>query len=293
MGVSDKHNQPLDDATLLADHIEQALAAEPVTGWELELSYAVTKRLFKLTVTGTENIPRRPCLFIGNHSLFALDGIVIGPWIQKELGRFLRPMGDKFLFSKGSMAQFLLKRGAVMGHPEVGAALMEAGQDILVFPGGAHEAVKPASEMYSLQWKERYGFVKLAAQHGYTIMPFGLVGPDEFYSHLMEGHEIPDSMLGQLLQRMGILTDDTRTDMMPPIPRGTMGSLFPKPQACYLGFGQPIDLSAQLGKKTSKKKLREIRANVASEIEQQLSELLLLREQKRRHDGLLRRFLTL
>jgi 1-acyl-sn-glycerol-3-phosphate acyltransferase len=292
MAVSDKDHIPLDDHGL-AEHIATALAMEPPAGLELDLSYKIVRRLFKPMIVGQENIPEQPCLFVGNHSLFALDGFVLGPLMQKKLGRFIRGLGDRFLFANPNIGDFVMKRGAVLGHPEVCSALMKNGSDLIVFPGGAHEAVKSANDMYSLQWKERYGFVKMAAMHGYTIMPFGIVGPDEFYGHFMEGHEIPDSALGKLLTRLGMLTEDTRPDMMPPIPVGALGSLFPKPQRCYLGFGEPVDLADFKGKNLSKKNMQKIRSQVAGEIEEQLSELLLLREQHRGNDGLIRRILTL
>lgn len=291
MAISDKDNQPFDEHGL-EEHIATALTVEPPLGRELDIAHAIVKRVFKPTVVGAENIPDRPCLFVGNHSLFALDGMVLGPVMQKDLGRFVRPMGDKFLFSVDGIGNYLVKNGAVVGHPEVCSALMKNGSDLLVFPGGAHEAVKAASEMYALQWRERYGFIKLAAKHGYTIMPFGMVGPDEFYGHLIEGQDIPDSVLGSLLKRAGVLTEDTRKDMMPPIPTGLFGSLIPKPQRCYIGFGQPVDLSEYEGKKLSKKKLQTLRADVAGEIEDQLNELLLLRAQRRDEDSILRRLLT-
>ena len=180
-----------------------------------------------------------------------------------------------------------------MGHPEVCSALMRDRQDLLVFPGGAHEAVKPASSVYELQWKERYGFVRLAAKHGYTIMPFGLVGPDEFYGHYMEGQDLPDSALGQLLKRMGLLDDDIRSDILPPIPVGALGTPFPKPQRCYLGFGDPISLSQYKGKNLTSKRLKILRTEVAEQIETQLAELLFAREQHKGKDSLLRRILTL
>ena len=293
MSVFSKENDPLGEKEALARHIETALAAQPPAGVELELSYQLIKRLFNPLVLGASNIPERPCLFVGNHSLFALDGWVIGPLMTRDLKRFPRGLGDKFLFANPSVGDFILKRGAVMGHPEVCSALMKAGQDLMVFPGGAHEAVKPASMKYELQWKERYGFVKLAARHGYTIMPFGLVGPDEFYGHLIEGQDIPDSALGSLLKRLGLLTADTRSDMLPPIPVGALGSFFPKPQRCYLGFGEPIDLARYAGRTPRKKELQAIRAAVAEQIETQLAELLFTREQHKGEDGLLRRLLSL
>ena len=293
MALFDKDNQPLEDKEVLARHIEKALAVEMPAGLELDLSYQVVKRLFNPMVLGAENIPDRPCLFVGNHSLFALDGWVLGPLFMKELNRFPRGMGDKFLFTNPRIADLVLKNGAVMGHPEVCSAMMKARQDLLVFPGGAAEAVKPASEMYELQWKERYGFVKLAAKHGYTIMPFGLVGPDEFYGRLIEGQDLPDSALGQLLKRLGLLTDDFRSDILPPVPLGLLGTLIPKPQRCYLGFGEPINLAKYKGKTLTKKRQQIIRGEVAEQIETQLTELLFAREQHKGQDSLLRRLLTI
>ncbi len=293
MSIFDKDNQPLDEADALARHIETALGVEPPDGLSLELNYRMIKRLFNPLITGAENLPQGPCLFVGNHSLFALDGWVLGPVMLKEMGRFVRGLGDKFLFTVPSIGDKLVQMGPVMGHPDVCAAMMKDGQDLMVFPGGAHEAVKPAREMYELQWKERYGFVKLAARHGYTIMPFGIVGPDEFYGHLMEGEDIPGSALGQLLKRVGVLSDDTRSDMLPPIPVGAMGTLLPKPQRCYIGFGDPIDLTRYAGKTPTKKQQRDIRDEVAQQIETQLAELLFTRAQHRGKDGLLRRLLTL
>jgi 1-acyl-sn-glycerol-3-phosphate acyltransferase len=293
MSLFDKDNDPLGDSQALAQHIARALATNAPHGLKLELSYRMVKRLFNPMVVGAENIPQKPCLFVGNHSLFALDGAVITPVFLKELNRFPRGMGDKFLFSSSTVADFLVANGLVMGHPDVCSALMKNQQDLLVFPGGAYEAVKPASKLYELQWKERYGFVKLAARHGYTIMPFGLVGPDEFYGHLIEGQELPDSLLGRWLTRFGLLNDDIRYDILPPIPIGSLGTPFPKPQRCYLGFGQPINLSRFKGKTLTKKTLQTVRAQVSTEIESQLEALLVTRAQHKDSDSLLRRLLTL
>jgi 1-acyl-sn-glycerol-3-phosphate acyltransferase len=292
MSLFDKDNDPLGDREALQLHIESALAVEAPRGLTMEMSYRVIKRLFNPMVIGAENIPRQPCLFVGNHSLFALDGAIITPLFLKELNRFPRGMGDKFLFSNRNIADFLVANGLVMGHPEVCTALMEDQQDMLVFPGGAHEAVKPASKLYELQWKERYGFVKLAATNGYTIMPFGLVGPDEFYDHLVEGQDLPDSAVGKLLTRMGLLNEEIRSDILPPIPLGSLGTPFPKPQRCFLGFGKPVNLSRFKGKTPAKKTLQTIRAQVSSEIETQISQLFVAREQHKDTDSLLRRFLT-
>jgi 1-acyl-sn-glycerol-3-phosphate acyltransferase len=293
MSLLDKDNQPLADKEALEWHIERALSVHAPKGLDVDLNYRIIKRYFNPLVIGAENIPDEPCLFVGNHSLFALDGIVAAPIFLKELNRFPRPLGDRILFSNQRIADQLLKSGAVLAHPDVCAALMKDGQDVLVFPGGAGESVKPVSELYELHWKERLGFVKLAAQHGYTVMPFGMVGPDEFYGHLTEGRDLLESPLGHLLTRLGILNEGTRTDFLPPLPIGSLGTAFPKPQRCYLGFSDPIDLSEYKAKRLTKKRLYAIREQVAGQIEQLLKELLLTREQNKGGDSLLRRLLTL
>ena len=298
MATFEKNNEPLDEQGL-ARHIERALATEAPAGLELAARYRMAQLLFKPVVEGMDNIPRQPCLFVGNHSLFALDAMVLTPILQQRLGRFLRPLADKMLWSTAPVGSLAMRQGAVLGHPEVCSALMENGEDLLVFPGGAHESVKPASEFYQLQWKQRHGFIRLAARHGYTIVPFGMVGPDEFYSHYMEGKDLLESRLGKLLQRQakllqrfGLLAETTRDDMVPPIPVGALGTLFPKLQRCYIGFGEAVDLSAHKGKTLSAARMRAIRDRVALAIEEQLSELLLTREQDKDQQGLLRRILS-
>lgn len=291
MSIFDQDNQPFSDEGL-ARHIEEALKIEKPTVPMLELGYSMLQRLYKPVLVNSDNIPDEPCLFIGNHSLFALDGMILAPIMYFDEERFLRPLGDRFLWNSKTES-LLLNQGAVIGHPKVCSALMDAGKDLLVFPGGAHEATKTAAQKYTLQWKERHGFVRLAAQHGYTIMPFAMVGPDEFYSHLLEGEDIPDTAVGQLLTRMGLLNENTRSDLLPPIPRGALGTLIPRPQRCYIQFGEPVRLAAYKGKKTSKKKLLELREEIATQIEVMLQELLLLREQNRGKDGFLRRLLTI
>jgi 1-acyl-sn-glycerol-3-phosphate acyltransferase len=290
MGIFDQDNEPYDDVGL-ARHIERALAVDRPRGPGMDLSWPLIRRLFKPQLVDAENIPDEPCLFIGNHSLFALDGMILSPLMYHETGRFLRGLGDKFLWNRFS-EDTLLGQGAVVGHPEVCSALMENGDDLMVFPGGAHEATKTEAQRYSLQWKERYGFVRMAAKHGYTIMPMAIVGPDEFYDHRVEGEDLPDTAIGQLLKRAGLLTENTRTDMLPPIPSGALGSLIPKPQRCYVQFGKPVRTKQYAGKRVAKKTLMGVREKVARQIEGMLDQLLALRDEDRNQEGWLRALLT-
>jgi hypothetical protein len=119
-----------------------------------------------------------------------------------------------------------------------------------------------------------------------------LVGPDEFYNHLIEGEDLPNTTVGKWLTKLGLLREDTRPDMLPPIPTGTLGSLIPKPQRCYIQFGQPVDLSDFKGTLPTKRQLSSIREDISEDIEGMLAELLLLREQNKGSESLWRRLLT-
>ncbi len=290
MAINDllsSNNDPLNDEAALREHINRALRVSPPRGVEEKLLYRLAKFWFRPRIFNADRLPDRPCLFIGNHALFGLDGLVILPVLLEEYGRFLRPMGDKFRFTQNAVAKTLLARGATMGHPEVARALMAHDQDILVFPGGAHEAVKPSRERYRLQWKDRLGFVRLAAEFGYTIVPFGLVGPDEFYEYLLDSEEV----IG-LLQRLGLWSGKLRKDAVPPLLRGALGTPIPRPQASYLSFGEPLELPPA-SRAPSRKRLMAWRDTVAQRIDEEIAAMLLEREQSRHELGLLRRIATL
>jgi hypothetical protein len=75
---------------------------------------------------------------------------------------------------------------------------------VLVFPGGAREVFKRKGEAYRLIWKERIGFVQMAAAHGYPIVPFASVGADEAYDIEFDAADLMRSPIGTLLRATGI-----------------------------------------------------------------------------------------
>jgi 1-acyl-sn-glycerol-3-phosphate acyltransferase len=275
----------------LRELIDIFLAVEGPDVRSLKRQYAIIKPYFSPTVVGLDNIPEEPTLFIGNHSMFALDAVIMLPTVYHETGRFLRPMADNIWF--GSMpGKKMATGGMVLAHPEVCAALMEAGHDLLVFPGGAAEANKPEEKRYSLVWRERYGFLRLAAKHGYNITPFGMVGPDEGWEHVIEGEDILHSKLLKLLQRMG-LVGDIRDDILPPIPRGVLNTWIPRPQHCYLAFGEAVEVPDRRGKKGISERIQKsIRKQIANSIESLVDEMLTMRALHRSEESALRRLLT-
>jgi 1-acyl-sn-glycerol-3-phosphate acyltransferase len=274
----------------IADLIDTFLAIEGPDEKSFERLHKFIQFYFSPTITGLENIPDKPTLFIGNHAMFGLDGMILMPTYYHETGRFLRAMGDNAWFQTPT-GEKMARNGMVLGHPEVCSALMEAGEDLLVFPGGAAEANKPADEKYSLVWKERYGFVRMAAQHGYNITPFGMVGPDDWWDHAIEGRDLLHSKPVKLLQKLGVI-GDIREDIVPPIPRGLFNTLLPRPQRCFLAFGESIEVPDCREKKVSRAVQKSVREQTAGAVESLVSDMLLARAQDRHNEGRIRRLLT-
>jgi 1-acyl-sn-glycerol-3-phosphate acyltransferase len=288
---SEKSSQARFSDAEIAQLIETFLAVEGPDVKSLKRQYALIKPYFSPTVVGLENIPEEPTLFIGNHAMFALDAVVLLPTVYHETGRFLRPLADNIWFSTPAVSK-MAAGGMVLAHPDVCSALMEAGQDLLVFPGGAAEANKTAEERYSLVWGERYGFVRMAAKHGYNITPFGMVGPDDGWDHVIEGQDILHSKLIKLLQGMGLI-GEIRDDIIPPIPRGMFNTWIPRPQHCFLAFGEPIEVPDRRGKKGISQRIQKsIRKQTANSIESLVHEMLTTRTHHRSEESTLRRLLT-
>ena len=247
---------------------------------------------FKPRFVGLENLPEEPALFIGNHAFMAIDAALFHLYLYYDHGRYVKGLGDKSLFANPYYAAVAHAMGGVSGQAAIVERLMARGDDLLLYPGGAYESVKPPEARYQLQWKQRYGFVKLAASAGYTVVPVASVGPDEYYDHAISSESLVNSQLAHWLIKAGVLPADLRTDLVPPIPTGLLGGPLPKPKSTYFAFGKPIDLSEYKGVELSTRKLSALRKKFASAIESEISRLLLLREQERHQDSWLRRVLS-
>ena len=90
-----------------------------------------------------------------------------------------------------------------------------------------------------------------------------------------------------------MITEAWREDLLLVIPRGLFSTLLPKPQHCYLAFGEPIEMPEYRSKGTVPKAvLKEVRQETADSIDTLLRDMLLLRAQEKENEGSIRRFLT-
>ncbi len=249
-----------------------------VPDWELALQYLMFQPLWRLVdpyFEGLDNLPDEPVLFVGNHTLFAtFDVPFLWFHIWRNTGRYVRPLADFLNFDLPFWSRTLSRFGAVPGTRPNCAALMDNGWDILVFPGGAREAMKRQGEQHKLIWKKRLGFAKMAIEHEYTIQPFSAVGVDDQWDIVMDGQQIADSKLGKLLDAAGLLP---REDAIPPLVRGIAGTPLPRPNRLYFKLGKPIRTDTY-GRDPSDENAWKLRRRTARAVNKGIKELLEYRE---------------
>jgi 1-acyl-sn-glycerol-3-phosphate acyltransferase len=237
--------------------------------------------------------PRRPTLFVGNHSVFGvLDVLLFADGLYREHGISLRMLADRNHFKVPLWRGVVEQTGAVLGTRANCAALMRRGEHVLVFPGGAREVFKHKGEAYRLIWKERYGFVQLAIEHGYSITPYATVGAEEAFDVLLDSSDYMATSLGRYLRRSGIADRWLRGgEEFPPVVRGLGLTAIPRPERLYFSIGKPIETARCEGRSDDPALLRRLRTRVARALEQLIAELQGHRARDTRQ-GTLRRILN-
>jgi 1-acyl-sn-glycerol-3-phosphate acyltransferase len=272
------------------------MAFVPASPEEMRRVFAIARAYFNPEFLGLWELDlEKPALWVGNHTLFGLtDAPLMVEHLYTQYGVMLRGLGDRGHFDVPWWGDMLVRNGMVLGTPENCAALMKAGQHVLVFPGGGREVMRRKGEAYRLVWKQRTGFARLAIEHGYDIIPFGSVGPDEAYDILLDANDVMATPLWRwLVSRYGVDAKTRGGDMIPPVVRGIGPTLIPRPQRYYFGFGQRISTRRLKGRAGNPKTLWTLREKVARAVEAQIERLLVYREEDRlQHWSPLRRWLA-
>jgi 1-acyl-sn-glycerol-3-phosphate acyltransferase len=219
---------------------------------------------------GIENVPNddQPRMLVGNHTMY---GILDSPFLVSELyrarGVCLRAMGDHVHFKIPMWGKVLASYGVLPGTRDNCAAALDAGECVLVFPGGAREVAKRKGERYQLTWKERIGFARMAIAHGATMLPMSAIGIDDAFDIWLDADDIAGGPAGPILDRLGV-----RRDAILPISRKM------RIERLYFKFAPPISTDEFRGRAEDDDACWELRERVAQAIERGVSELLELRE---------------
>lgn len=227
--------------------------------------------------------PAKPTLLVGNHTIFGvMDVPLLIAEVFRTKGIRIRTLADHAHYDIPGWRAMLDRVGGVEGTRENCAELMQRGEHVMVFPGGAREVSKRKGEQYQLTWKRRTGFCSMAIAHGYNILPFAAVGPDDMYDILVDADDIIRSPVGKLMKRTGLLGKNSVLrggDIIMPIARGLGPTSLPRPERFYFAIGDEIDVSPYAGRENDEDALFELRDRVAFSIQDLIGEMMTLREQ--------------
>lgn len=266
MGSPEPPDTPFDPALIAEiDHLIQPL-----------------KRLLSPVSVGAERIPRHGAVLLaGNHTIYGLLDIpMLALEIFEKTGRVVRGLGDHNHFAVPLWRDLLVRLGAVRGTREDCARLFEAGEAVLVFPGGGREVMKHKHERYKLIWKERVGFARLAIQYGVPIVPFASVGVEDMFEIVVDADDILRSPVGDLLRALGVSEQRwfRHGEVIPPLARGRGLGPLPRLERQYFLFGAPIDTTAWAGRQDDSQACYALRTQVQTAVESQIGQLIELRD---------------
>jgi len=160
------------------------------------------RQWFEPTMTGVEHIPHTEgALIVTNHGHFGMDLPVLLSLVLDATGRPIRPLGDRVVFAAPFFRDWAHKLGAIEGAPEIAVELLGDDQLVLVYPGGAREALHDPDDAYQLEWENSLGFIRTALRAQKPILPVAGIGNEELYVQVVSRERIRDTGVGRLVSK--------------------------------------------------------------------------------------------
>ncbi|KAL1225366.1 Phytyl ester synthase 1 [Cardamine amara subsp. amara] len=243
-------------------------------------------------VKGLAGVPGEgPVLLVGYHMLMGLE---LGPMSEafiKEKNILFRGMAHPILYTEMDSeknfdyADWIKVFGAYPVTATNLFKLLSSKSHVLLYPGGAREALHYRGEQYKLFWPDQQEFVRMAARFGATIVPFGTVGEDDIaelvldYNDLMKIPVLND-YISEVVGDPGRfkLRDESSGEVANQ--QLYLPGLIPKiPGRFYYLFGKPIETKGRPELVKDKVEANRVYLEAKAEVEKNIAYLLKKREE--------------
>ncbi len=155
--------------------------------------HTISRVWFRYQLRGTERIPDRACLFVGNHNAIGIVDVLtlLGGWMHHLRGRRrIVGMMHKMFVTAPIVGRVARAFGAVPADPTSAKEALARGFDVASFPGGDLDACRPFTEARKVVFGARRGYVRLALELGVPIVPVATIGSHHTYTMLPGGSTI-------------------------------------------------------------------------------------------------------
>jgi 1-acyl-sn-glycerol-3-phosphate acyltransferase len=212
---------------------------------------------FRVQTHGIASVPSGRLLLIANHSgQFGYDGamLAMAMLLEARPPRLCRGMAEFMFWRTPWAGTYASRAGMMAGTPRNCAAMLEAGECVMVFPEGARGANKPWRKRYQLQ-PFGLGFMRLALETSTPIVPVGIVGAEE--------QQPGFANLEGIGKKLG-LPSLPITVSMPWL--GLLGPAFALPVKYHIHFGEPMYVDGRSDDEDSaiERRVDDVKAEIAA-----------------------------
>ncbi|XP_065853676.1 phytyl ester synthase 1, chloroplastic-like [Euphorbia lathyris] len=243
-------------------------------------------------VRGLAGVPNEgPVLYVGYHMLMGLEVYTLVEEFLRQKNIMIHGVAHPVLFNSTlenssnefSIGDWLRVMGAVPVTPSNLFKLFSTKSHVLLYPGGAREALHYKGEEYKLIWPEEPEFVRMAARFGATIVPFGCVGEDDILDLVLDYHD-----LMKIPVLNNFIRDTSRNSVkVRDASKGEVANeevfipgILPKiPGRVYALFGKPIETKGKEELLKDREFANEMYLEVKSQVETNIDYLLKKREE--------------
>jgi 1-acyl-sn-glycerol-3-phosphate acyltransferase len=168
------------------------------------------ERYFAAEIVGLENVIEGGAqLFVGNHNggACAPEMFLFGAAVYRRFGLDALPYGLAHhvvgLFPP--FARVLIPVGAVRASTANAARIFARSRNVLVYPGGDEESMRPSSQRDQIVFAGRKGYVRLALRHGVPIVPVVAFGAHDVFVVLDDGRWLAERLRLDRLLRLKVM----------------------------------------------------------------------------------------
>jgi 1-acyl-sn-glycerol-3-phosphate acyltransferase len=204
---------------------------------------------FRMDVEGWEHIPPPPTLLVGIHSgaPFVWDAWTVGIHWWRRFGR-TRPIhgtAHDALMATPVIGDYFRKMGVLPAAPDSISAGLAAGHDVLLWPGGEIDSLRPWVNRDKADLAGRKGFVRLAIRSGVPIVPISTVGGPDAMPVVAGGRKLAQWLQLDKVARL------KRFPIALQVPWGLSPAILPElplPTKIRTAFQKPVKLAADPAK---------------------------------------------